>query len=303
MEVIMAERPTPPWADQMPEGSFISYGPTYKLGELFPRFTKSGFTASDGTNMKYYWFDPTGYGYPKGGTYPVLIFLHGKSNALEGDICINYTGAELYASDAYQKTMGGAYILIPLANEYRDEEGKTQGTWANEYIEPLYELMEHVIAKETDGKGVRFLFGNSAGARLTFRFADAHPEACDVLIPVGTMSISTDEDLDRMAKHGVRIFYAEGKRDEFGNFEKDAAPRLPKLASMKGNFLFNPDWVRNGDGGIASINFGVEMGQHCLMNGVHANLMLDDGTPMDERLPRGMTGWIADTIKEITEER
>ena len=294
----MAERPTPPWADQMPEGSFISYGPTYKLGELFPRFTKSDYTASDGTNLKYYWFDPTDYGYPKGGTYPVLIFLHGKSNALEGDICINYTGAELYASDAYQKTMGGAYIMVPLANEYRDGEGKTQGTWANEYIEPLYELMEPVITAKTDGKGTRFLFGNSAGARMTFRFAEAHPEACDVLIPVGTMAISTDEYLDIFEQHGIRLFYAEGKRDEFGNFEKDVAPRLPRLSRMKGVFLFNPDWVKNGDGGIASINFGVEMGQHCLMNGVHSNLIFDDGTPMDERLPRGMTGWIADVLKE-----
>ncbi|MBO4325424.1 MAG: alpha/beta hydrolase [Lachnospiraceae bacterium] len=298
----MAERPTPPWADQIPEGSFISVAPTYKLGEYFSRFHKSEFTASDGTNMKYYWFDPTEYGYEKGGDYPVLIFLHGKSNALEGDICINYTGAEMYASDSYQKTIGGAYILIPLANEYRDAEGKVQGTWDKEYIEPLYELMEAVIADRMNGRGIRFLFGNSAGARITFRFAEAHPEACNVLIPVGTMSISTDEDLDRMEQHGVRIFYAEGKRDEFGNFEKDVVPRLPKLASMKGNFLFNPEWVRNGDGGIASIIGGIEMGQHCLMNGVQANLMLDDGTPMDERLPHGLTGWIADTLREMREE-
>ena len=28
------------------------------------------------------------------------------------------------------------------------------------------------------------------------------------------------------------------------------------------------------------------------MNAVQANLKFDDGTPMDERLPRGMTGWI-----------
>ena len=133
---------------------------------------------------------------------------------------------------------------------------------------------------------------------MTFRFAEAHPEACDVLVPVGTMAISTDEDLDRFEQHGIRLFYAEGKRDEFGNFEKEVAPRLPRLAALPGSFLFNPDWVKNGDGGIASINFGVEMGQHCLMNGMQANLMFDDGTPMDERLPRGMTGWIADVVKE-----
>jgi hypothetical protein len=29
------------------------------------------------------------------------------------------------------------------------------------------------------------------------------------------------------------------------------------------------------------------------MNGIQANLMFDDGKPMDERLPEGLTGWIA----------
>ena len=38
------------------------------------------------------------------------------------------------------------------------------------------------------------------------------------------------------------------------------------------------------------------MGQHCLMNAIQANLMFDDNTPMDERLPRGLTGWLAENI-------
>ncbi len=40
------------------------------------------------------------------------------------------------------------------------------------------------------------------------------------------------------------------------------------------------------------------MGQHCLMNAIQSNLMFDDGTPMEERLPGGVTAW----IKEVTEE-
>ena len=40
------------------------------------------------------------------------------------------------------------------------------------------------------------------------------------------------------------------------------------------------------------------MGQHCLMNAIQSNLMFDDGTPMEPRLPRGVTGWIADYKKE-----
>ena len=68
---------------------------------------------------------------------------------------------------------------------------------------------------------------------------------------------------------------------------------------MKHCFIYTPDWFRNGDKGIASINFGFEMGQHCLMNGIQSNLMFDDGTPMDDRLPDGVTGWIARTVKEL----
>lgn len=299
----MADRPTPPWADQIPEGSFISCAPTYQVGKLFDRFQKDWFTASDGTKMKYWFFDPTEHGFPQGKVYPVLVFFHGASNALEGDICINYTGAELYASDAYQKTMGGSYILIPVANEYRNEEGRTQGTWSTDYVEPAHELIQAVLRAHGADKGLRFLFGNSAGARFVFRIADVYPESYDVLIPVGTTDVSTDERLAEFDRCGIRLFYAIGRRDEFNKYEEKIAPQLERIASMKHCFAFVPDWVYNGDGGIASIIGGIEMGQHCLMNEVQANLTFDDGTPMDERLPRGMTGWIADVLKERGNER
>ena len=299
----MADRPTPPWADQIPEGGFISCAPTYQVGKLFDRFEKDWYTAGDGTKMKYWFFDPTEHGFPKGKTYPVLVFFHGASNALEGDICINYTGAELYASDVYQKSMGGAYILIPVANEYRDGEGRTQGTWSTDYVEPTHELIQSVLTARGANAGLRFLFGNSAGARFVFRIADAYPEAYDVLIPVGTTDVSTDERLREFDRCGILLFYAIGRRDEFNPYETQIVPQLPRLATMKNCFTFVPDWVYNGDGGIASIFAGIEMGQHCLMNGVQANLMFDDGTPMYGCLPEGMTGWIADVLKERGNER
>ena len=294
----MAEKPTPPWAAEMPEGSFISKGPTYPLGKYFDRFTCDWYTAADGTTMKYYFFDPTKNGWPEKKDYSILIFFHGKSNALEGDVCINYTGAEMYASDAYQKTMGGAYILIPIANEKRDETGRVTGTWSEEYIEATQELITSVIAMRTKGVGMRFAFGNSAGARFVFRIAEAHPEGYDALIPVGTTDISTDEKLTEFDERGIYLLYAECKRDEFNHFPTDVVPRLPRLLAMKHRVIFTPEWVYNGDGGIASIFGAIEMGQHCLMNAIQANLMFDDGTPMDPLFPRGITGWIADVVAE-----
>ncbi|MBO7420046.1 MAG: hypothetical protein J6U06_02850, partial [Spirochaetaceae bacterium] len=180
-------RPLPPWAGEMPEGSFISYNPTYKVGEYFNLY-KSGSEAG----MKYYFYDPTEHGYAKGKSYPLLVFLHGRSNTLEGDICINYTGAEFYATEKYQKLLGGAYVLVPLANEKREADGQVTDTWGKDYTEPLFELINSFIKKVAEpngGAGKKFLFGNSAGATMVFIMAAAYPAFFNALIPIGTGSI------------------------------------------------------------------------------------------------------------------
>ncbi|MBO4310514.1 MAG: hypothetical protein J5856_05550 [Lachnospiraceae bacterium] len=292
------ERPTPPWINQIPEGAFVSYDPTYPTGKYFDRFERD-----EAAGLKYYFFDPTKHGYPKKKDYPLLIFLHGTSNALVGDLCINYTGAEMYASDEYQKDLGGAYILIPVANEYRDENENVVGFWNDEYIEPVSELIDDFLSKHTLGVGVRFLLGNSSGARFTFTMAKYHPEKFDVLIPVGAFEIPADGILDIFEDLGITLFYAYSKHDEFMSFERVVLPRLEKISSMKNSFVFTPDWTYNGDKGIASINFGIEMGQHCLMNEIQMNIKFDDGTPMDESLPGGLTSWMAEEIARRGKKR
>ena len=122
------EIPTPPWACDMPEGSYITTAPTFRVGEYFDLYHEDiygTFSDEDKPNyssLKYYFYDPTEHGYPKGKNYPLLIHLHGTSNALVDSTCINYSGAELYASPAYQADIRGAYILVPLANEYREND-------------------------------------------------------------------------------------------------------------------------------------------------------------------------------------
>ncbi len=298
----MAERPTPPWSGDIPEGSFVSCAPTYRLGTYFDRFVKDEYTDPSGLKLSYYFYDPAQQGYEVKPGRPILIFLHGASNALEGEICINYTGAEMYASDDYQKDLGGAYILIPMANEYRGEDGRVKDTWNASYTEALFGLIREAIAKRTPGVGCKVLLGNSAGARMTFIMGERYPEYFNVLIPVGSTQIMPDEALDRLDDNDVRLFFASGLRDEFNDVPGTLEKRLPRLRKMKHFFQFTPEWVRNGDGGIASIVGGIEMGQHCLMNGVQANLMFDDGTPMDERLPHGMTGWLAGVFEEFAKQ-
>ncbi len=303
----MNEKQLPPWADEIPEGSFISYEPTYKVGEYFDRFHKDSFTTAEKGKMTYYFFDPTEHGFPKEKSYPLFVFLHGTSNALEGDVCINYTGAEFYSTDAYQSAFGGAYLLIPLANEYRDPNGAVQGYWDDSYTKPVYDLICDFIKTHTYGtsssapsvygaSGKKVVFGNSSGATMTFRMVNAYTSFFNALVPIGTDDIPDDTTLDRYDENDVHLFYAIGKRDEFNPFKENVEPRIPRLNRMKHCFLYTPEWVKNGDKGIASINFGVEMGQHCLINPMHCNLMFDDGTIMDERLPKGVTGWLNDMI-------
>jgi hypothetical protein len=303
----MNEKQLPPWANEIPEGSFISYEPTYKVGEYFDRFHKDSFTTAEKGKMTYYFFDPTEHGFPKEKSYPLFVFLHGTSNALEGDVCINYTGAEFYAKDDYQSAFGGAYLLIPLANEYRNSDGAVQGYWDDSYTKPVYDLICDFIKTHTYGtsssapsvygaSGKKVVFGNSSGATMTFRMVNAYTSFFNALVPIGTDDIPDDTTLDRYDENDVHLFYAIGKRDEFNPFKENVEPRIPRLNRMKHCFLYTPEWVKNGDKGIASINFGVEMGQHCLINPMHCNLMFDDGTIMDERLPKGVTGWLNDMI-------
>ena len=290
--------PLPPWAKLLPEGSFISYSPTYKVGEYFNRFHKDSFKPSDFDSLTFYFFDPTEHGYPKDRAYPLITFLHGTSNALEGDVCINYAGGEFYAKEEYQKALGGAYLLVPLANEYRSEEGRVRGGWSETPTKALYELISAFINNQMKGSCTKnILIGNSAGAWMTFNMGNNYTSFFDILIPVGACEIPDDKMLDRYDQENVSLFYAIGKHDELNDFDTLVRPRLPRLQAMKNCFIYTPEWVQNGDKGVASINFGHEMGQHCLVNPMHCNLMFDDGTPMEPRLPNGVTGWIAGLLK------
>lgn len=288
-------RPTPIWANEIPEGAFISYEPSYETGKYFDLFLEDEYVDDNipvKNSMKYYYYDPTEHGYPKGQNYPLLIFLHGATNSMVGKTCVNYTGAEFFATKEYQEDFKGAYLLVPLANEYNNEQGKLEGYWSENYSKPLYSLITEFIEKHTEGVGKKFVLGNSAGAAMTFILGNDYTGYFDALVPIGTDNIPDDQKLEEYEQKGVYLLYAIGKRDEFNDFSGAVAPRLARLNRMKRCFVYTPEWVYNGDKGISSINFGVEMGQHCLVNAMHVNLKFDDGTLMEERLPRGLTGWI-----------
>lgn len=128
---------------------------------------------------------------------------------------------------------------------------------------------------------------------MTFRMGAAYPEYFNILVPIGSPSLPADDGvLTKWNENNVHLFFAIGKRDEFNDYEKYIAPQIPRLAKLKNCYKYIPEWVYNGDHGISSINFGIEMGQLCLINPMHCNLMFDDGTPMEKDLPDGILGWL-----------
>ena len=102
-----------PWEKDLPRGAFITCAPSYIEGEFADLFEEDTFVGEgNDISMKYYFYDPTEHGWPKRDNYPVLIFLHGLSNALVGKLCVTYAGAEHFAAPSYQEDMKGCYILV-----------------------------------------------------------------------------------------------------------------------------------------------------------------------------------------------
>lgn len=282
--------PVPAWADLLPEDAFISYLPNYEGGKYFDLFDEFSFPCEETGDIKYYLFDPVKHGAPPG-KYPLLLWLHGATNSLNGRFCISNCGGELYASPEYQREMGGAYVLVPLANEKTDENGRLTETFSEKYLGPLKSIAE--LIKKDGHVGKTFAMGGSLGGWMTWKMAEKFPEMFDGIIPISTDYVPTDGRLDNIARHNIAVYFTLGQHDETLVFEERIAPRIPKLKEL-GFKCFFPEWVKNGDGGTASLFYGWEMGQHCMINQVQANLKYNDKTPYDPQLPNGITGWIKD---------
>lgn len=283
--------PVPEWAKYLPEGAFISYLPSYVGGKFFDLFDEFTFPCAETGDITYYVYDPVKHGASPSGKYPVLLWLHGATNGLNGKFCICNCGGELFASPEYQRETGGAYVVVPLANEKTDENGKLTETFSEKYFNPLKGIVERV--QEDGHVNKAFAMGGSLGGWMTWKMAEKFPKLFNGIIPISTDYVPTDGRLENIARHGITVYFTLGQHDETLDFDKDIKPRIQKMEEL-GFICFFPEWVKNGDGGVASLFYGWEMGQHCMINQVQANLMYDDGTPYDPRLPNGICGWIKD---------
>lgn len=291
---------TPPWTHLMEEGQFISYGPTFQSKIYFDLFDEYVYPSKETGDIRYYVYDPVKHGMPEDKTYPVLMWLHGMNNALDGIKCIFCCGAEQYASPKYQEAMGGAYIIVPLANEERLPDMSIKGAWntfKNDsedsiYSDALKGIYDKVCDEHKENVEKRFVMGASSGGYMTWQMLKHYPDYFAGAIPISAGYLPDEEMLNQLEQTKTQVIVAHGKLDELAPFEYAIEPNREKYESMKNVICYFPQWVQNGDKGISSICYGFEMGQHCMINQIQANLMFDDGNAMDERFPNGITGWI-----------
>lgn len=287
----------PEWAKDLSDNEFISYSVTYKTRAYLDLFDEYTFPCAETGDIKYYLFDPVKNGADPKGKYPVLMFFHGASNALMGRDCVMCCGAEQYASPKYQQDMGGAYIIVPLANESREENGRINGTWSDfqiPYYIPVKAVFDKVIAENSENTGKKFIIGASSGGAFTWRMLEEYPDYFEGAMPIASGYMPEEKALEKIGETKTKILIAHGQHDEMAEFDQCIKPYIKSLEAMKNCELFLPKWVYNGDGGIASVFYGFEMGQHCMINWIQANIMFDNGTPADERFTNGITGWIKD---------
>lgn len=294
------ENPCPPWMGQMEEEDFISCNTTYTLGEYWDAFDEYVFPCEEKGDITYFVYDPIKHGAAPDKKYPVLMWIHGLNCAIDGRRCVGYCGAEQYAGPDYQEAMGGgAFLIVPLANEARLEDDTITGSWDDAYLPYVKAIYDQVCEKNAGNIGWRFLMGASSGGYVTWRMLEEYPAYFDGAIPIASGYVPSAEGLRKTEDAGTCLIIAHGRHDEMAPFEKCIAPREEELRALKHAICFFPEWVRNEDKGVASVNYGMEMGQHCLINQFQANLIFDDGTCMDDRLPGGVTGW----IREVCESR
>lgn len=287
------ENPSPPWQEELAEGDFISCNPSYTLGGYWDSFDEYTYPSPKTGDITYFVYDPVKHGAPADRKYPVLMWIHGLNCAIDGRRCVGYCGAEQYASKSYQEAMGGgAYIIVPLANEKRLEDDTIVGSWDESYIAPTKALFDRVCAENAGHISARFVMGASAGGYFTWRMIEEYPQDFEGAIPIASGYIPAKENLEKIDRAGIHLIVAHGRHDEMADFDKCMKPREADLRALKHCICYFPEWVRNGDGGVASVNYGMEMGQHCLINQFQMNLIYDDGACFDECLPNGVTGWI-----------
>lgn len=292
-EATKVDHVSPAWEKFLGKDDFISYTPSYNGGTMLDKFEEYSYPAEDVGKITYYLFNPIKHNknISNEKKRTLIVFIHGATNSFDGKKCISHSGGEMYASEKYQNEMGkDTFILVPLANEKKDKNEILCDSWRDEYLPHLKSIIEET--KRKYGISETIIAGGSSGGCMTWKMVLSYPELFNGCIPVSSSFMPEVNELKILEKYRIKIIYACGKHDEFECYSKKYQDSYEHINKMKDCICYTPEWTRNGDHGVASLFFGIEMGQHCMITQIQANLMFDDGTPYCEQLPNGITGWI-----------
>lgn len=280
-----------PWEKYMSADDFVSYMPSYK-GEIYlDKFAEHSMATKDVGDITYYLFTPDKAKYASGKKFKLLVFLHGATNALAGKVCVSHSGGEMFAAEDRQKTMDGAYILVPLANEKVDENGKLSESWNEKYVKHLKKIIDTTI-KECGDIDKVIIGGGSSGGYMTWKMLLRYPDYFAGAFPAS--GFTQRGTFLKALNTKTKLFISCSRHDEFGAFDKIKPEYLDAMEKADNAICFFPEFLRNGDKGVASLYFGIEMGQHCMITQIQANLLYDDGSSYLPELPDGMSGWFRD---------
>ena len=320
-----------PWAEFLGPDDVIGCDHTYDSFAQLDKFEERRFTAIDPRvgDIRYFVYDPTKHGYPADKKYPLLFALHGANGGFQDRVAIDWAGAAMYASEEYQKKLGGMYIVCPLANEKRDAEGKMYDSWPtvkeegdvsiyNEkqqaaiyaynkidtsrfirfgsdsiYSETLYTLLHDSLQEFTSADPEKVvLFGTSAGGYMAWRLVINHPEDYALAVIMAGAYMPAECELQKIEEAGTQVLVCHGKHDELVNYGLFIETNLEYYQALPHFTTFLPEFCRDGAHGVISVGGtgGRQQGQHCVNNCIQQNLIYDDGTLYDERFPEGMIG-------------
>lgn len=147
------------------------------------------FTASNGTTMKYACWSP------EGGSKNLMIWLHGIGEGGVKDtdprVTLLANKDSVFSKEAFQKTVGGANVLIPQCPTYwmdgdgtggNHTAGHIEATEVSFYTEALHELI--LAYKEQTGSEKLVVSGCSNGGYMTVVMAMNYPDLFDAIVPV-----------------------------------------------------------------------------------------------------------------------
>lgn len=298
-----AEEYVPVWADQVPEGDTYTSLTGEECAALFAESVANldlfeEYTFEEGDEeigpMTYFVYDPTEHGYEKGGNYPVVLFFHGGGNGRDGRMAVWEAGAAGLAGEAMQADIGGMYIVAPLANE------DTAGSWKPEYVPAVHAILEKVI-EEKGITGEIFIAGTSAGGLMCDYYAESFHQDLTGIFWMST-TIPDAETVQAYSDEGIKMWFEVSLHDETGAFTNSFPDGDTSAHEAAENFELTPfEWIRWGDKTIASLNVGIEFGQHCSCTQANRNFIFDDGTPDDPTHPGGLSGWFRQVLDAARE--